>query len=107
MGRSINQRSYELFSISAEQLTALIRDLEQVRNNLTADIDAEEKRSGLSDPSHFAYPPLAAANRARRDRIDQSIDGLRQKLSDVTQQLSDSRPPGFASVSPREIQPSP
>ena len=104
MGRSNNQRSYELFSISAEQLTELIRDMERVRNNLTADIDDEEKRAGLSDPTHFAYPPLAAASRTRRDRLDQSIDALRQKLSDVTQRLGNSTTLG--SIKHHEMQPS-
>ena len=107
MGRRNNDRTFELFAISAEQLTKLIRDMERVRNNLTADIDDEEKRVGVSDPAYFAYPPLAAASRTRRDRLDQSLEALRQKLSDVTQRLTVSRPLGFPTVENREIQPSP
>ena len=85
MGRSNNQRSFGVGSVNAEQVAKLILQMQGTRNNLTADIDAEEKRAKMSDPTNFAYPPLAAANRARRDRLDQSIVALKQRLEDAIQ----------------------
>ena len=86
-----NQRSFEMVSVNVEQLSKLIRDMEQAANNLTADLETEEKRARISDPQHFAYPPLASAIRARRDRLAQSIGALRAKLNEATQRAEYSR----------------
>ena len=87
MGRINNQRSFGVGSVNAEQVAKLILHMQQTRNNLTADIEAEEKRAKMSDPTHFAYPPLAAANLARRDRLDQSIGALKKRLEDAIQTM--------------------
>ena len=86
-----NQRSFEMVSVNVEQVTKLILDMEQVRNNLTADLEAEEKRAKISDPEHFAYPPLASAIRARRDRLEQSIGALRAQLNEATRRAEYSQ----------------
>jgi flagellar protein FliJ len=47
---------------------------------MTADLDREianeEKRAGITDPTHFAYPTYARAASVRRDNLKSSISEL-------------------------------
>jgi hypothetical protein len=40
-------------------------------------ISLEEKKSGITDPNHFAYPTFAKAARQRADNLQVSIRELR------------------------------
>ncbi len=40
-------------------------------------ISLEEKKSGISDPNHFAYPTFAKAARQRADNLQVSIKELK------------------------------
>ena len=71
-------------SANVEQVKTLILEMEQVRRTLTADVEAEEKRSGISDPGHPAYSTLALATRGRRARLELSIRFLQEKLNDLS-----------------------
>ncbi|MEW6257998.1 MAG: flagellar export protein FliJ, partial [Pseudomonadota bacterium] len=51
--------------------------------DLDRDVAAEEARSGINDPRHFAYPPLAAAARQRRANLAQSVQELRQQRDEA------------------------
>jgi hypothetical protein len=63
-----------------EQVKCLILELELQRKQLSSDIEAEETTSGISDPQHNAYSPLARALRDRRGRLDRSIGTLTRSL---------------------------
>lgn len=58
------------------QIDAMIADFERMAVELDRDIAGEESRSGINDPAHFAYPPLAHAARGRRDNLRRSVDDL-------------------------------
>ena len=43
-------------------------------------IEAEEKRARISDPTHYAYPTYAKAARERRAKLQRSTDALKIEL---------------------------
>jgi len=59
------------------QIDTMIAEFERMAGELERDIAAEEERTGLSDPRHFAYSPLALAARTRRDNLHRSADDLK------------------------------
>lgn len=59
------------------QIDTMIAEFERMAQELDRDIAAEEARSGITDPRHFAYPPLALAARNRRDNLRRSADDLK------------------------------
>ena len=58
----------------AEQMMA---EFERMAKELEHQITLEEKKSGISDPSHFAYPTFAKAARQRSDNLQVSIRELK------------------------------
>lgn len=58
------------------QIDTMIADFERMAVELDRDIALEEQRSGITDPAHFAYPPLAHAARGRRDNLRRSVEDL-------------------------------
>ena len=51
-----------------QQLDQMIADFERMATELDMQIEAEEKKAGITDVNHFAYPTFARAARTRRDR---------------------------------------
>jgi len=64
----------------AADLEHMIREFETIASDLDRQIQAEEDRSGVRDPSHFAYSTFAKSASLRRDNLRASIAGLREKL---------------------------
>ncbi len=64
----------------AADLEHMIREFETIASDLDRQIQAEEDRSGVRDPSHFAYSTFAKSASQRRDNLRASIAGLREKL---------------------------
>jgi flagellar FliJ protein len=58
----------------------MIRDFESMVSDLDRQIQAEEDRTGVRDPMHFAYSTFAKAASVRRGNLRQSIDNLRLQL---------------------------
>jgi hypothetical protein len=54
------------------QLDMMIAEFERMAGELEVQIAAEEKRSGITDVNHFAYPTFAKAARQRRDNLKNS-----------------------------------
>lgn len=54
------------------QLDMMIAEFDRMANDLEAQIAAEEKKSGIYDVNHFAYPTFAKAARMRRDNLKNS-----------------------------------
>jgi flagellar export protein FliJ len=54
------------------QLETMIADFERLANELEVQIAAEEKKAGITDLNHFAYPTFAKAARQRRDNMKTS-----------------------------------
>lgn len=58
------------------QLDMMIVEFERMANELDLQIAAEERKSGITDVSHFAYPTFAKAARLRRDNLKNSQSDL-------------------------------
>ncbi len=61
------------------QLDMMIAEFERMAGDLELQIAAEEKKAGITDVTHFAYPTFAKAARLR-------CDNLRDSLADLAQQ---------------------
>ncbi|MDX8483018.1 flagellar export protein FliJ [Mesorhizobium sp. VK24D] len=61
------------------QLDMMIAEFERMAVELEAQIAAEEKKAGITDINHFAYPTFAKAARLRRDNLRNSQGDLAQQ----------------------------
>src|SRR5690606_7410363 len=61
------------------QLDMMIAEFERMAGELELQIASEEKKAGITDESHFAYPTFAKAARQRRDNLRNSQADLRQQ----------------------------
>ncbi|WEZ82627.1 flagellar export protein FliJ [Rhizobium sp. 32-5/1] len=59
------------------QLQLMMSEFERMTKELENQITFEEKKSGIADPSHFAYPTFAKAARQRADNLQVSIRELK------------------------------
>ena len=57
----------------------MIAEFQRMADDLESNIKFEEEKSGISDPSHFAYPTFAKAAVQRRDNLMVSIRDLNDK----------------------------
>ncbi|HWS95835.1 MAG TPA: flagellar export protein FliJ [Candidatus Methylomirabilis sp.] len=66
--------------LRAHQIETMIAEFDRMCVDLGQQIEAEEKRTRISDPTHFAYSTYAKAARERRARVQQSVDALKIEL---------------------------
>jgi|SRR5262245_51337278 len=67
------------------QLDLMIAEFDRMANELELQIAAEERKAGIADINHFAYPTFAKAARLRRDNLKNSqIDLAEQKSAAET-----------------------
>jgi len=59
----------------------MIAEFERMAGELELQITAEEKKAGITDINHFAYPTFAKAARQRRDNLRNSLADLAQQRS--------------------------
>ncbi len=59
------------------QIQLMMAEFDKMAAELEYQIAAEEKKAGISDPSHFAYPTFAKAARQRADNLKGSIRELK------------------------------
>ena len=59
------------------QLQLMMSEFERMSKELESQIAIEEKKSGITDPNHFAYPTFAKAARQRADNLQVSIRELK------------------------------
>lgn len=60
-----------------KQLQMMMAEFERMAKDLENQILFEEKKSGISDPNHFAYPTFAKAARQRSENLGESIRELK------------------------------
>ncbi|MFP5077289.1 flagellar export protein FliJ [Rhizobium sp. YIM 134829] len=60
-----------------KQLQMMMAEFERMTKDLEQQIAFEEKKSGITDPAHFAYPTFAKAARQRADNLQVSIRELK------------------------------
>jgi flagellar export protein FliJ len=63
------------------QLDMMIAEFDRMATELEVQINAEEKKAGITDINHFAYPTFAKAARLRRDNLKNSQFDLAQQKS--------------------------
>lgn len=59
-----------------KQLQMMMAEFERMAKDLENQIQYEEKKSGITDPTHFAYSTFAKAARQRSDNLQVSIKEL-------------------------------
>lgn len=81
----------------------MIRDFETMVVDLDRQIQAEEDRTGVRDPMHFAYSTFAKSAAQRRTNLRQSIDNLRLQLEAAVRERDDVLANLTRDSEPREI----
>lgn len=71
-------------------LEHMIREFEGMAADLDRQIKAEEDRTGVKDPAHFAYSTFAKSASQRRDNLRASADGLKPKLESALRERDDA-----------------
>lgn len=72
------------------QLDMMIAEFERMAEELDLQIGAEEKKAGITDINHFAYPTFAMAARQRRDNLRDSQLDLQQQREAAEIQLAEA-----------------
>ena len=93
------------------QLDMMIAEFDRMANELELQIAAEEKKSGISDVNHFAYPTFAKAARVRRDNLKNSQADLAHQretaeslLAEAEAELSKAEMLESRDHKPREVE---
>ena len=73
------------------QIELMMAEFARMSGDLDREIAAEEKRAGISDPTHFAYPTYARAAAARRDNVLRSRQELEGQLAEARAALEEAR----------------
>jgi phage-related minor tail protein len=82
--------------LRAHQIETMIAEFDRMCVDLGQQIEAEEKRTRISDPTHFAYSTYAKAVRERRARVQQSVGALRIELERLRLETNKSPEQQFA-----------
>jgi flagellar export protein FliJ len=72
------------------QLETMIGEFQRMADELTKQIDAEERKAGITDVSNFAYPTFAKAARTRRDNLLGSISDLNDQKETAEASLAEA-----------------
>ena len=73
------------------QIEFMIADFTRMAVDLDREIATEEQRSGISDPTHFAYPTYARAAVVRRDNLKRSTDELKEQMDEAKGLLAEAQ----------------
>jgi len=65
------------------QIEMMLAEFTRMTTDLDREIANEEKRAGIADPAHFAYPTYARAASVRRDNLKSSISELLGQVEDA------------------------
>jgi hypothetical protein len=72
------------------QLDMMIAEFDRMGAELEVQISAEERKAGITDVSHFAYPTFAKAARLRRDNLKNSQFDLAQQRKNAESLLTEA-----------------
>lgn len=72
------------------QIETMVADFQRMADELDRQIAEEERRVGINDIGHFAYPTFAKAAMQRRDNLRGSVVGLQQQLDDARDALAEA-----------------
>ena len=71
------------------QIETMIAEFGRMGTDLDGQIAYEEKKAGISDPDHFAYPTFAKAARSRRENLVTSVRDLKEQQGAAAAALKD------------------
>lgn len=93
--RRIKEFEFNQSLLRAHQIETMISEFDRICIDLGRQIEAEETRSRINDPAHFAYSTYAKAARERRSKLQRSADSLRIELVTLrsTVRLEANEPP--------------
>ena len=86
--RRIKEFEVNQSRLRANQIETMIAEFVRMCIDLGRQIEAEEMRARIDDPTHFAYPTYAKAARERRAKLQRSADALRIELETLRDALS-------------------
>jgi flagellar protein FliJ len=72
------------------QIESMIADFQRMADDLDREIAGEERRAGISDPAHFAYPTYAKAATGRRDNLLRSAADLHDQREEAQAALGEA-----------------
>jgi flagellar export protein FliJ len=72
------------------QIEGMIAEFQRMSHDLEREIQTEQERAGINDPSHFAYPTYAKAAIQRRENLNRSADELRGQLEEARTHLGEA-----------------
>ena len=72
-----------------QQLQLMMDEFARMSGELMQQIAAEEKKSGITDPGHFAYSTFAKSARQRADNLAVSVADLREQRDKAEAELSE------------------
>ncbi|MFC5990827.1 flagellar export protein FliJ [Limoniibacter endophyticus] len=72
------------------QLDLMIGEFDRMAAELDAQISHEEKKAGITDVNHFAYPTFAKAARTRRDNLKTSQAELMEQKAAAEASLNEA-----------------
>ncbi|GHB39509.1 flagellar export protein FliJ [Pseudovibrio japonicus] len=72
------------------QIETMLSDFDRMAEDLENQIVQEQKRVGIDDVSHFAYPTFARAAAQRRDNLKNSTEELKAQLVKAQDELTDA-----------------
>ena len=72
------------------QIEGMIAEFQRMATDLEREIQTEQERAGINDPTHFAYPTYAKAAIQRRENLNRSTDELRGQLEEARGYLADA-----------------
>ena len=72
------------------QIETMIAEFMRVAADLEREIATEEKRTGITDQNHFAYPTYAKAAAQRRDNLLRSAEELQGQLNDAKAEMEEA-----------------
>src|SRR3978361_772043 len=72
------------------QIEGMIADFQRMSVDLEREINTEQERAGINDPTHFAYPTYAKAAIQRGQNRSSAGDDLRIQLEDAKSLLTEA-----------------
>ncbi|QUS55184.1 flagellar export protein FliJ [Pseudovibrio denitrificans] len=72
------------------QIETMLSDFDRMAEDLENQIVQEQKRVGIDDVTHFAYPTFARAAAQRRDNLKHSTEELKSQLEKAQDELTEA-----------------
>lgn len=81
---------YEDHRRQVGEIETMIAEFRRKQDELDKQVEIEEQRTGVSDPSHFNYSLTAKSIRNRRDNLNKSIADLQEQCVEARARLEES-----------------